>query len=104
MHKSTQIAYLHFMSISFNSLYFMTCHDDDSFSRMSGRAKKDERHWTNINLFCRSVDADPRKQGMSGGSVLAHVTDANDAADEGGAPLGEPKKGERAERRDREAR
>jgi hypothetical protein len=37
-------------------------------------------------VFCRSVDADPRKQGMSGGSVPAHMTDANDAADEGGAP------------------
>ena len=39
--------------------------------------------------FCRSVDADPRKQGMSEGSVLAHVTEANDEADKGDAPLGE---------------
>ena len=37
--------------------------------------------------FCRSVDADPRKQGESEGSVLTHMTDANDAADEGDAPL-----------------
>ena len=28
---------------------------------------------------------------MNGGSVLAHVTDANDEADEGGAPLNEQK-------------
>jgi hypothetical protein len=35
------------------------------------------------------VDADPRKQGMSEGSVLAHVTEANDEADKGDAPLGE---------------
>ena len=43
--------------------------------------------------FCRSVDVTPRKQGMSEGSVLAHVTDANDEADEGGAPLSEQKRG-----------
>ena len=29
---------------------------------------------------------------MSGGSVRAHMTDAKDAADKGGAPLGEQKK------------
>lgn len=33
---------------------------------------------------------------MSGGSVLAHMTDANDTAHEGDAPLYEQKSGERS--------
>jgi hypothetical protein len=33
-----------------------------------------------------------RKQGKKGGSVLAHVTDMNDEADEESAPKGEQKK------------
>ncbi len=32
---------------------------------------------------------------MSGGSVLAHMTDANDEADEGGAPFSEQKEARR---------
>jgi hypothetical protein len=38
------------------------------------------------------MDVISRKQGMKGGSVLAHVTDWNDAADEESAPTGKTKK------------
>ncbi|MBO5753082.1 MAG: hypothetical protein J6S69_05225, partial [Proteobacteria bacterium] len=38
-------------------------------------------------IFCRRMDVISRKQGMKGGSVLAHVTDWNDAADEESAPF-----------------
>jgi hypothetical protein len=40
-----------------------------------------------LTLFCRLLDAISRKQGMKEGSVLAHVTDWNDAADEESAPF-----------------
>ena len=73
-------------------------------TEQSNEADEGDALLSEQKTFCRSVDADPRKQGESGGSVLAHMTDAKDAADEGGAPLGEPKKGERAERRDSGAR
>ena len=43
-------------------------------------------------IFCRRMDANSRKQGMKGGSVLAHVTDWNDEADEESAPKGEQKR------------
>jgi hypothetical protein len=42
-------------------------------------------------VFCRDLDAISRKQGMKGGSVLAHVTDWNDDADEESAPKREQK-------------
>ena len=42
-------------------------------------------------VFCRDLDAISRKQGMKGGSVLAHVTDWNDDADEESAPKGAQK-------------
>jgi hypothetical protein len=39
------------------------------------------------------MDVISRKQGMKGGSVLAHVTDWNDAADEESTPFCRAKRG-----------
>ena len=57
----------------------------------SDTADEKVRQFSPKKSFCRKLEAISRKQGMKGGSVLAHVTDWNDAADEESAPTGEQK-------------
>jgi hypothetical protein len=51
------------------------------------RHSVEKQRFTAEKTFCRRMDVISRKQGMKGGSVLAHVTDWNDAADEESAPF-----------------
>ena len=62
--------------------------------RANDELTKDVRRWARKTqyihprpVFCRRMAGISRKQGMSGGSVLAHMTDAKDAADKEKAPF-----------------